>query len=187
MHSSAMMMSCTQYLNAAAYIRQKSVCVFRERKVPSLADLFPRLVVFRGGPDQDYAPYSEISSLPVISVAPVRRPKLDETGTRYSFAQEKELMREKMRAVLRIASYCGHRNLVLGAFGLGPIFRNPAGEVARMWRKLLFEDDEFNGVFQDVVFAIDPCMVGLPPKGCASDVDIFRREFDPSSIFPVKF
>lgn len=96
-------------------------------------------------------------------------------------------MCEKMRAVLRIASYCGHRNLVLGAFGLGPIFRNPATEVARMWRKLLFEDDEFYGVFQDIVFAIDSTMVGPPGKGCASDLDIFRREFDPSSIFPVRF
>ena len=96
-------------------------------------------------------------------------------------------MCEKMRAVLRIASYCGHRNLVLGAFGLGPIFRNPAAEVARMWRKLLFEDEEFYGVFQDIVFAIDSTMVGSCGKGQMSDLDVFRREFDPSSIFPVRF
>jgi uncharacterized protein (TIGR02452 family) len=122
----------------------------------------------------------------VISVAPVRRPKLDESGAKYSFAQEKELMKEKMRAVLRIASYCGHRNLVLGAFGLGPIFRNPAAEVARMWRRLLFEEEEFHGAFQDVVFAIDSSMVGSPSKGCMSDVDIFRREFDPATIWPTR-
>ena len=120
-------------------------------------------------------------------MAPVRRPKLDETGCKYSFAQERELMREKMRAVLRIASYCGHRNLVLGAFGLGPIFRNPAQEVARMWRQLLFEEEEFHGAFQDVVFAIDSSMVGSPGKGCMSDVDIFRREFDPATIWPTKW
>lgn len=121
----------------------------------------------------------------MISVAPVRRPKLDETGTKYSFAQEKELMKEKMRAVLRIASYCGHRTLVLGAFGLGPIFRNPAAEVARIWRKLLFEEEEFHGSFQDIVFAIDSSMVGPPSKGCLSDLDTFKREFDPSRIFPI--
>lgn len=125
--------------------------------------------------------------MPVISVAPVRRPKLDESGTKYSFAQEKELMKEKMRAVLRIASYCGHRNLVLGAFGLGPIFRNPGAEVARMWRKLLFEEEEFHGAFQDVVFAIDSAMVGAPAKGCISDVDLFRKEFDPQTLFPTKY
>lgn len=141
--------------------------------------------MFRGGPDQDYATFNEIASLPVISVAPVRRPKLDETGTTYSFAQEKELMMEKMRAVLRIASYCGHRNLVLGAFGLGPIFRNPAAEVARIWRRLLFEEEEFHGAFQDVVFAIDSSMVGAPAKSCLSDLETFKREFDPSKIFPI--
>ncbi|KAH7085504.1 hypothetical protein FB567DRAFT_459951 [Paraphoma chrysanthemicola] len=147
----------------------------------------PQVFVFRGGPEQDYAAFNEIASLPVISVAPVRRPKLDESGTQYSFAQEKELMKEKMRAVLRIASYCGHRNLVLGAFGLGPIFRNPASEVARMWRKLLFEEEEFHGAFQDVVFAIDSSMVGAPPKGCASDFEVFQREFDPQTLFPTKY
>jgi uncharacterized protein (TIGR02452 family) len=117
----------------------------------------------------------------------VRRPKLDESGTKYSFAQEKELMQEKMRAVLRIASYYGHRNLVLGAFGLGPNFLNPATEVARMWRTLLFEEEEFYGAFQDVVFAIDSSMVGTPSKGCSSDFGIFQREFDPQTLFPTKY
>lgn len=146
-------------------------------------------VVFRGGPDQDYATFQaeDIVSLPVISVAPVRRPKLDETGSRYSFAQEKELMIEKMRTVLRIASYCGHKNLVLGAFGLGPIFRNPTREVAGMWRKLLFEEEEFSGVFTDIVFAIDSSMVEPPTKNGSSDADIFREEFDPSTIFPTRY
>ena len=94
-------------------------------------------------------------------------------------------MKEKMRAVLRIASYCRHQNLVLGAFGLGPIFRNPAAEVARIWRKLLFEEEEFHGVFQDVVFAIDSSMVGPPVKGALSDIETFKREFDPALIFPI--
>jgi hypothetical protein len=72
--------------------------------------------VFRDGPEH-YTLWREFRSLPVISVAPVRRPKLDETGTRYSFEQEKELMMEKMRTVLRIAAYCGNRDICLGAFG----------------------------------------------------------------------
>jgi uncharacterized protein (TIGR02452 family) len=96
-------------------------------------------------------------------------------------------MMEKMRTVLRIASYCGHRNLVLGAFGLGPIFRNPAREVARMWRKLLFDEEEFRGVFTDIVFAIDSSMVGPPSKSGVSDADIFREELDPARIFPTKY
>jgi uncharacterized protein (TIGR02452 family) len=143
--------------------------------------------VYRDGPDQNYTPWKEINWLPVISVAPVRRPKLDETGSHYSFAQEKELMREKMRSVLRIASYCGHTSVCIGAFGVGPIFRNPVVEVARMWRALLFEEAEFQGVFTDVVFAIDNTLSGDTAKGGLSDLDVFRKEFDPSTIFPTKY
>lgn len=148
-----------------------------------------RTDVFRGTPEQDYATFetADITSLPVISVAPVRRPKLDETGTKYSFLQEKELMMEKMRTVLRIASYCGHRNLVLGAFGLGPIFRNPTREVARMWRILLFGEEEFHGVFTDIVFAIDSSMVSPPSKSGKTDAEVFREELDPSAIFPTRY
>jgi uncharacterized protein (TIGR02452 family) len=143
--------------------------------------------VFRGGPDMDYAAFQDIEKLPVISVAPVRGPRLNETGSSYSFEQEKELMKEKMRTVLRITAYCDHKNLVIGAFGLGPIFRNPAREVAKMWRTLLYEEEEFRGVFTDVVFAIDSNMVGPPAKTGVSDVDIFREELDPSTIFPTQY
>ncbi|KAL5121040.1 hypothetical protein ACEQ8H_000889 [Pleosporales sp. CAS-2024a] len=139
------------------------------------------------GPEQDYALFNEISPIPVISVTPVRRPKLDESGTKYVFAQEKELMLGKMRAVLRIALHCAHSNLVVGAFGLGHPFRNPATEVARMWKKLIFEEEEFQGVFQDIVFAIDSSMVSDPPLGCASDLQVFQREFDPQALFPANF
>lgn len=125
--------------------------------------------------------------LPVISVAPVRRPKLDETGTNYSFAQEKELMREKMRSVLRIAAYCGFTSICIGAFGVGPIFRNPVGEVARMWRRLLFDEEEFRGVFTDVAFAIENSVVGSTTKSGLSEADVFRNEFDPSTLFPTRY
>ncbi|PSN62910.1 hypothetical protein BS50DRAFT_132453 [Corynespora cassiicola Philippines] len=156
--------------------------------IPTRGGIYsPEVFVFRGGADQDYAPLDEIASLPVISVAPVRRPKLDETGTRYSFAEEKEVMKDKMRAVLRIAMYWGHRNLVMGAFGVGPIFRNPAGEVAKMWRRLLFDEEEFRGFFTDVVFAIEASMVGGSSKGGMSDMDVFRAEFAASSIFPTRY
>ncbi|KAF2752260.1 hypothetical protein M011DRAFT_463731 [Sporormia fimetaria CBS 119925] len=150
----------------------------------------PQVWVFRHGPDQSYAAWKEMKWLPVISVAPVRRPKLDETGTRYSFAQEKELMTEKMRAVLRIASYCGHTSVCIGAFGVGPVFRNPVGEIAKMWRHLLFEEDEFHGAFTDVVFAIESNLSAGSNNGktsTASDIDVFRTEFDPANLFPTKY
>ncbi|KAF2201894.1 hypothetical protein GQ43DRAFT_18202 [Delitschia confertaspora ATCC 74209] len=168
-----------------------------QNQQPGVADAFypipqrggiysTQVYVFRDGPDNNYQVWKEFKWLPVISVAPVRRPKLDETGTQYSFAQEKELMMEKMRAVLRIANYCGHTNICLGAFGVGPIFRNPAGEVSKMWRRLLFEEEEFRGVFTDVVFAIEGSAAGSS-NGGLSDLDVFRQEFDPSNIFQTRY
>lgn len=146
----------------------------------------PHVVVFREGPEQNYAPWKEFRSLPVISVAPVRRPKLDETGTQYSFEQEKDLMTEKMRTVLRIAAYCGNKDICLGAFGVGPIFRNPVGEVAKMWRALLFNEEEFRGVFTNVVFAIESNPPGNA-RGGVSELEVFKQEFDPSNIFQTTY
>jgi hypothetical protein len=85
----------------------------------------------------------------------VRRPKLDPTGQKYSFEAEKELMKEKIRTALRIAVYYEFEDICLGAWGCGSGFRNPAGEVAAMWRDILFYEDEFDGHFANVVFAFD--------------------------------
>lgn len=143
---------------------------------------FLLLVVYRDGPDQ-YQFWQEFKSLPVISVAPVRRPKLDESGKRYSFVQERELMLEKMRTVLRIAAYYGHPDLVLGAFGCGHVFRNPPREVARMWRQLLFQDPEFAGAFSNVVFAVQSSQPGNGRFG-PQENEAFNAELaDASKIF----
>jgi len=148
-------------------------------------------------------------ALPVISVCPVKRPKLDSAGAKYSFSQEKELMRDKIRTALRIAVYYGHHNLVIGAFGLGPGFRNPPEEVAKMWRDAFIKDPEFQGHFQDIIFAFeDPEGPGAATssssksssktsskssssksssssssKSCAaSDLAIFKHVFKPMNI-----
>ncbi|KAK7521681.1 hypothetical protein IWX49DRAFT_511220 [Phyllosticta citricarpa] len=150
--------------------------------VPQTGGMYsPSVVVFRDGPD-NYQVWREFRALPVISVAPVRRPKLDESGQRYSFEQERDLMLEKMRTVLRIAFAWGHRNICLGAFGVGPIFRNPAAEVAKMWKMLLFQEKEFQGAFHNVVFAVETNQPGNT-KGGPTEYEIFRREFDPSNVF----
>lgn len=137
-------------------------------------------VVFRSGINKGYAVWKEFKSLPVISVAPVRRPKLDEAGTNYSFKQEKGMMMEKMRAVLRIALTTGHTELCMGAFGVGYGFRNPAVQIAKMWREILFTEKEFEGVFRNVVFAIEA--TGGTNKDETTDLEIFQREFAPANI-----
>ncbi|KAL8932608.1 MAG: hypothetical protein Q9211_006221, partial [Gyalolechia sp. 1 TL-2023] len=138
-------------------------------------------VVFRSGPEDAYTPWSKFKHLPVISVAPNRRPKLDETGMDYSFDVEREQMKKKMRSVLRIAAHHRHRDICMGAFGVGPGFRNPPAQIASMWRSLLFDEAEFNGVFSNVVFAIEKSSDTTSRDGL-KDHDIFKREFDPSNI-----
>lgn len=138
------------------------------------------LVVFRSGPDKGYHVWKEFKALPIISVAPIRRPKLDESGADYSFSQEKELMKEKMRTVLRIAASRQHCDLCIGAFGVGYGFRNPAKQVAGMWRELLFNETEFQGIFSNIVFALEGTS-SSSSKGGISDLEVFRGEFDPSN------
>lgn len=95
-------------------------------------------------------------------------------------------MRDKMRTVLRIAAAWNHGEICLGGFGTGPVFRNPAIEIAQMWKSLLFEEDEFSGVFSNVVFAIESSPPGYP-KGGTSDYEVFKEVFDPSNVFPTLF
>jgi uncharacterized protein (TIGR02452 family) len=135
----------------------------------------------------DYTIFQEMEHLPVISVAPVRGPRLKGGGTIYSFFEEQEHMKRKMRTVLRIAAYYNHKSLVIGAFGLGHNFRNPAREVAIMWRGLLYQEEEFRGVFQDVVFCIDSDPAGPPANAKDSDFAIFKDELSASKIFPTQY
>lgn len=99
----------------------------------------------------------------------------------YSFDVEREQMKKKMRSVLRIAAHHHHRDICMGAFGVGPGFRNPPARIASMWRSLLFEEAEFSGVFSNVVFAIEKTSDTTSRDG-PTDHDIFKNEFDPSNI-----
>lgn len=169
--------------------------------IPPIAGIYSgQVVVFRGGPEK-YEQWPEMRSLPIISVPPVKRPKLDNTGKKYSFKAEKELMRDKMRTALRIAVYYGHTKLVIGTFGLGAGFRNPTEEVAIMWRDLLIREPEFNQNFEDVVFSFDAPegpsssssksgSSSSKSKGSSSssktsvteDLNIFRHIFSPAVV-----
>ncbi|MCJ1310003.1 hypothetical protein MMC25_003664 [Agyrium rufum] len=140
------------------------------------------LFIFRSGPELGYAVWQKPKWLPVISVAPVRRPKLDESGRDYSFAEEKELMKDKMRVVLRIAARWQHRDLCIGSFGAGSHFRNPVKQVADMWRDLLFVEKEFQGLFSNVVFAIEDSQEPTSSVG-PTDFEVFQKAFDPTIVF----
>ncbi|GJD00127.1 mitochondrial chaperone bcs1 [Colletotrichum higginsianum] len=94
-------------------------------------------------------------SLPVISMPPTRWPKLTDQGRKYSFSEERELVRNKMRAALRICVFNGYNHVVIGDFGLGNGYRNPPKELAELWRDVFLYDPELRGQFLAVMFAFE--------------------------------
>ncbi|POS85927.1 hypothetical protein EPUL_003375 [Erysiphe pulchra] len=170
--------------------------------IPPKAGIYsPNVVVFRGGPER-YDVWSHYKALPVISVCPPRRPKLDSSGKKYSFHQERDIMREKIYLALRIAIWFKHTRLCIGTFGLGNGFGNPTEEVAKLWRDALLHNKEFEGYFGDVVFSFESpegpatnqqssCRGASSSKSRAvnqsrsntsSDLEIFKQVFKPSNI-----
>ena len=95
------------------------------------------------------------------------------------------MMKEKMRTILRIAIVRGHSDLCMGAFGVGFGFRNPPTQVAKMWREILFNENEFNGAFSNVVFAIESTS-GTNKDG-TTDLEIFSKEFAPSNVIKTSY
>ena len=94
-------------------------------------------------------------------------------------------MKEKMRTILRIAIVRQHSDLCMGAFGVGFGFRNPAVQVAKMWREILFTEDEFRGAFGNIVFAIES--TGSTNKDGTTDLEVFRKEFAPSNVIKTSY
>lgn len=99
---------------------------------------------------------AKLPVISVVSVAAVCMPptKTDGNGVqKYALSQDRRLMEEKMRVILRLAAKNGHRQIVLGAFGCGA-FANPREEVAKMWAAVLKEAEFAGGWWADVVFAV---------------------------------
>lgn len=94
----------------------------------------PTVVVFK---DAQYRvlPWEECFTVAGVAVAALRRPALTPDGQRYAHAHARATMRRKLRALYRLAVATGHRTVVWGALGCGA-FRNPAGEVAALFREV---------------------------------------------------
>jgi hypothetical protein len=118
------------------------------------------------------------------------------------------MMRERMQTILRLAAANGHRDLCVGSFGVGPACRNPPRQVAEIWRELLFGDEEFRGLFKNVIFAFDTkreqrdraaggggggarargdraggASSGGAGDGGAAEMEVFNEVFDPFSKY----
>jgi uncharacterized protein (TIGR02452 family) len=101
------------------------------------------------GLDHKLLPSSQFCSFGMVTVAALRKPRLDSEGY-YRFQDDRELMAAKVDAIFRVALMHGHDSLVLGALGCG-VFRNPPKEVAAMFQQCIKKYGHF---FKRIGFAI---------------------------------
>lgn len=141
----------------------------------------PNVVIIRKNTKEGYAwlDTANPTSLPVvsaISMAALQNPERvrGEKHFMYKNSTDRELMKEKMRVILRIAAYNRRRKLVLGAFGCGA-FYNPREEVANCWAEVLREG-EFKGWWETIVFAI--LVPPLPSKDEKTSLEVFGEVLD---------
>ncbi|RHZ68564.1 uncharacterized protein CDV56_109678 [Aspergillus thermomutatus] len=139
----------------------------------------PTVVVFREdtGKRHRWMDLGKPEWLPIVSVVSMAaqfKPAvvIDDNSTeqRYANEEDRDLMKDKMRLVLRIAATHGHRRLVLGALGCG-MFRHPKHDVADCWLEVM-EEKEFKGWFEAIVFAI------VDTGNKTGNLEIFRECLD---------
>ncbi|KAL2023742.1 hypothetical protein VTK56DRAFT_1456 [Thermocarpiscus australiensis] len=125
--------------------------------IPICAGVLSRdVVVFRGPHDKyEKLPPEQWRPLPVVSVPPPRWPKLTQNGTKYSFANEREMVKDKLRGALRICAYNNYSTIVIGDFGLGNGYRNPPQELAELWREVFLYDPDLRGRIRCVAFVFE--------------------------------
>ena len=138
---------------SAAGIFSPGVTIFRDDQTHDFEDLLP--------------PARKVVS--VISVAAPRSRPLTH-GPRHSqkfqHAEDLECLRQKIRLIYRMAARHGKTCLVLGAIGCGAYGCPPLTVAQEM--KSIIEEKEFDGWFQEVVFAIfgrEPGPGGKPDAG----------------------
>jgi len=113
-------------------------------------------VIFRGPHDRyEKLPTELWRNLPVCSVPPPRWPKLKDGGTKFSFSEERDYVKSKLRAALTMVVYNGYTRVVIGDFGLGNGYRNPPMELAQLWREIFLFDPGIAGRFEEVAFVFE--------------------------------
>jgi hypothetical protein len=100
-------------------------------------------------------PEDEWADLPIISMPAVRWPKLKSNGTKYAFSAEREIVKNKLIAALRICIYYRFRDVVIGDFNLGNSYRNPPQELAELWREVFLYEPDIRGWFNCVAFVFE--------------------------------
>ncbi|KAG5959493.1 hypothetical protein E4U58_004972 [Claviceps cyperi] len=123
--------------------------------ISATGGIFSDTVVVHRGPWHKYERLEPPHDLPVVSVAPLRRPLAIGRGTVYKNDEDKNMMKEKICGALRICLYHNYDRVVIGDFGLGEGYRNPPKALAEIWRDLLLFDPVLRGQFAYVIFVFE--------------------------------
>lgn len=110
-------------------------------RLPEIGAVYtPDVLVFRRWDDEaSELDKKERFFVDVVSAGMLRFPDVEgEEGEekRYANAKDRDLVLQKMKAVMRILRMKGVDKVVLGAWGCGA-YGNPVGEIARAWKKVL--------------------------------------------------
>jgi len=116
-------------------------------RIPPLSGVYsPTVIIIRDALSRGHGllcgetPAEDLPVTSVITVAAQRTPKLSRHLT-YQHDSDRQLMKNKIRLILRIAARNGHTKLVLGALGCGA-FRNPPKDVAQCFLEVFHEKED---------------------------------------------
>lgn len=109
----------------------------------------PGVPVFRA---EDNAPLFAPHRVSFISSPAVNKGAMLTKGST-SVGDIEPVMRARMEKILALAVFYGHRVLVLGAWGCGPMKNDPS-LIAKLFRQYLIDEPRFHGLFDRIVFAI---------------------------------
>lgn len=88
-----------------------------------------------------------------LAMAGIKNPQLKLTSNKtitYNRSLDRERMKQKIDMIFKVAIYCGHTDLVLGALGCG-VYNNPIKEVATMFKQSILKYGKY---FKRIGFAI---------------------------------
>ncbi|OPL07597.1 MAG: hypothetical protein AVO33_04690 [delta proteobacterium ML8_F1] len=147
--------SLYQYVHYAALYGVPPAAGHRYPMDPNYGGCYsPGVTVFRGLEEDGYPLLKTPWKINFIAVAALNHPDLvlDADGEPWIAEALVPAVKNKMRTILRIAAEQEIRVLVMGALGCGA-FRNPPGHVASLFKEV-FDEPEFKGQFEKVIFAI---------------------------------
>jgi uncharacterized protein (TIGR02452 family) len=130
----------------------------------------PAVTIFR---DEKFADLP-LADRKVVSVISVAAPRFKREGDAFRKPTDLPDLRQKIRLICRMAAHNGKTILVLGAMGCGA-FNCPAPVIAREMKAVL-EDEEFDGWFEQVVFAL--FVPGGRPGKSLDNLKTFKKVFE---------